>query len=424
MALKQNLLTKTLRWYIVFAAIILIVTAPIFYFVTQRLYIDEANETLRHNKKEFLRYHLPTLKLDSISRWNRYNRDVKILPGKPKHKRDRFSTIIDQDELSHEREPYRMITGPITIEGQPFTYTAKINLVEREDMMTSVAYLFLGLISAMLIGLYFITRIMSSRLWKPFYNALDHLEKFEVDKAKQTNLSQTDINEFSRLNQAIEGLIRKNVSIYNGQKEFIENAAHELQTPLAVIQGKLEALFQQSNLTQAQSDVLEKLNESVSRLTKLNKNLLLLSRIEHEQFSAAEVVLLNDLLKKHFDFFSEQAAAKKIEIKLNATTEVSVHTNPALAEVLMNNLLLNAIRHNNPNGTITIDLTEKSISVSNSGATTPLPQEKIFDRFSKINPSTQGSGLGLAIIKKIADLNLWTVSYSFKNNFHTFTIEF
>lgn len=424
MALKQNLLSKTLRWYIVFAVIILLVTAPIFYFVTQRLYIDEANETLKLHKKEFLRYHLPNLKLDSISLWNRHNRDEKIVPRLSKHKKDKFTTIFHYDEVLDENEPYRMITSPITIEGKPFSYTAKINLVEREDMMKSVAYLFLGLISAMLIGLYFITKIMSVRLWKPFYNALDHLEKFEIDKVAQTNLSSTDINEFARLNQAIEGLIQKNTSIYNAQKEFIENAAHELQTPLAVIQGKLEAFFQQSNLTQSQSEVLEKLNESVSRLTRLNKNLLLLSRIEHDQFSALEQVSINELLKKHSEFFAEQAAAKNIQITLNEDSEVSIHTNPVLAEVLLNNLFLNAIRHNISNGVIAVNLNKKGISVSNSGAASSLPKEKIFDRFSKINPSTQGSGLGLAIIKKIADLNRWTITYNFKNNLHTFSIEF
>jgi signal transduction histidine kinase len=424
MAMRQNLLTKTLRWYIIFAVLILLITAPIFYLVTQRLYIDEANETLRLRKREFLHFYLPRMKLDSIENWNRYNRDEKILPRKKKLKRDRFTTTFFHDELSHEHEPYRVIMSPITIEGQPYTFMAKINLVEREDMMKSVAYLFLGLITAMLTGLYFITRVMSVKLWRPFHNALEHLEKFEVDKSRKTNLSATNINEFARLNQAIEELIRKNTAIYADQKEFIENAAHELQTPLAVIQGKLEALFQQSNLTQTQSEVLEKLSESVSRLARLNKSLLLLSRIEHDQFSEVEMISINDLVKKNFDFFTEQAAAKNIEVKINANDPVSLSANPALTEVLLNNLFLNAIRHNVTNGAISIDVTEKRLSISNTGSPTSLPAEKIFDRFSKINPSTQGSGLGLAIVKKIADVNRWRVGYSFENGLHIFSIDF
>lgn len=423
--MTKNLLTKTLRWYFVFAVVILLITAPIFYFVTQHLYIDEANETLKLHKKEFLRYRLPNVKIEGIDNWNRYSRDEKILPGKVNQKkRDKFATVFYHDELSHEHEPYRVLVTPITIEGQPYTFFARINLVEREDMMKSVALLFLGLITAMLVGLYFITKIMSVKLWLPFYNALDHIEKFEVDKSKVINLTTTDINEFARLNKAIEELIRKNTSIYNDQKEFIENAAHELQTPLAVIQGKLEALFQQSSLTQSQSEALEKLNDAVARLSRLNKNLLLLSRIEHDQFSESENISVNDLLQKHYDFFSEQASSKNIQIKIEADKEVTIKANPILTEVLFNNLFLNAIRHNLKDGSILITLTENYFLIGNTGSGPALSEEKIFERFSKINPSTQGSGLGLAIVKKIADLNHWVIRYTFQNNLHAFSINF
>ncbi len=414
--MTQNLLTKTLRWYVVFAVIVLLITAPIFYLVTQHLYIHEANETLRHRKKEFVRYHLPYLKIEGIENWNRHNHDEKIVQASNgKRRKDKFSTAFYYDTLAHEDEPYRILISPITIEGRPYTFVAKINLVERDDLMQSIALLFLGLITAMLVGLYFITRIMSVKLWKPFYIALDHIEQFEVDKSKAINLTVTDINEFTRLNNAIEELIQKNTKIYSDQKEFVENAAHELQTPLAVIQGKLETLFQQSNLTLSQSEILEKLNEAVARLSRLNKNLLLLSRIEHDQFTES---------MKHYEFFSEQASSKNILIKIESDEEVSIKANPTLTEVLFNNLFLNAIRHNLKDGRILITLTENHFTIGNTGSDSPLLEEKIFDRFSKINPSTQGSGLGLAIVKKIADLNHWVIQYTFQNNLHTFSINF
>ncbi len=406
-----------------FALFILMITAPIFYLVTNRLYIDEASETLKLHKKEFVHYHLPNLKSGDIENWNQLNRNEKITAGKPRHKKNKFFTAFQYDTLSHENEPYRFLVAPITIEGKPYTYTAKINLVEREDMMKSIGFLFLGLIGTMLVGLYFITLVGSKKLWKPFYNALDHIEKFEVDKSKGINLTSTNINEFIRLNHAIDNLVRKNTSIYNAQKEFIENAAHELQTPLAVIQSKLE-LFQQSNLTQSQSEVLERLSDSVSRLSRLNKNLLLLSRIDYDKFMESENISMNDLIHKHLEFFNEQALAKKIKLTVNANEQVSVNTNAILTEVLINNLLLNAIRHNITDGSITITLTSKSLIVSNTGSDFPLPVEKLFDRFVKINPATQGSGLGLAIVKKIADQNRWKIQYRFENPYHIFSIDF
>ncbi|MGC4022247.1 MAG: HAMP domain-containing sensor histidine kinase [Cyclobacteriaceae bacterium] len=422
--MKQNLLTKTLRWYVVFATAVLLVTAPIFYFVTQHLYIDEANETLKLHKKEFERYRLPHLKHEDIDRWNHSNRDEKILRGRPKHKKNRFSTVFYYDTLSHEREPYRELTSPIEIDGKHYTYTAKINLVEREDVIESIALLFLGLTGALLVGLYFITKVMSAKLWKPFYSSLDYIEKFEIDKSVKGKLPSTTINEFDRLNSSIERLIEKNTSIFNSQREFVENAAHELQTPLAVVQGKLEALFQQTNLTPEQSEALEKLNGAVTRLIRLNRNLLLLSRIDREQFQQEESISVGELISKNLEFFTEQALPKQIRINIDTKGEATLTANLSLTEILLSNLFLNAIRHNITGGTINITLTDKGISIANTGQPTPLPSENIFNRFSKIDPSSQGTGLGLAIVKKIAELNKWNIQYTFENNLHIFSIDF
>lgn len=424
MAVTQNLLTKTLRWYIAFATGILLITAPIFYFTTQRLYIDEANETLKLHKKEFIHYHLPSLTIGGIENWNKYNRDEKIIPGSTKHQKDKFKTEFFYDTLSRENEPYRVLRSSITIEGKPYTFIAKINLVEREDLIKSIALLFLGLLTIMLVGLYFITRAMSSRLWQPFYIALTRLEKFEVNKTDSTILSLTDISEFTRLNQAVEDLIQKNTLIYNNQKEFIENAAHELQTPLAVIQGKLEVLFQESSLSQKQSEALEKLGESVSRLSRLNKNLLLLSRIDYDKFQESESISMNDLIQKHMEFFKEQAIAKNITLNVETNEVAIVNANATLTEVLTNNLLVNAIRHNVSGGTVSVILSSKKLIISNTGSDLALPEEKIFARFVKTNSATQGSGLGLAIVKKIADQNRWKIRYRFENHLHIFTVDF
>src|SRR5258708_11352337 len=142
--------------------------------------------------------------MKGIENWNRHNHDEKILPAwNGKRRKDKFSTAFYYDTLAREDEPYRVLMSPITIEGRPYTFVAKINLVERDDLMKSIAFLFLGLIAAMLVGLYFITRIMSVRLWRPFYIALDHTEQFEVDKSKAINLTATHINAFTSLNNAI-----------------------------------------------------------------------------------------------------------------------------------------------------------------------------------------------------------------------------
>lgn len=402
---------------------LLIVSAPLFYYITERLYIEETDETLILHKNEFFKYSLPTLTTEEIQNWNKYNRNVKIDPFKNLTKDTLFHTSY-YDTLDAEIEPYRELNTSIFIDGNPYTYSARINLVETEDLMESIAILFLVIISLLLVGLFVITKKLSINLWKPFNETLNKIEKFEIDKSNQPKFIETNIEEFNRLNKSIEKLIEKNTSIYHSQREFVENAAHELQTPLAVFQGKIDTFIQSSDFTEEQYKMLSSLNNSISRLNRLNKNLLLLSKMENDIYNEKQTINLNDAIKKHFDFFTEQAKAKNLNIKTELEEPVAVKSNPVLAEILISNLFLNAIRHNVNDGQVLVTLSNHSLTFSNTGQSQTLVANKLFNRFSKSNPSEQGNGLGLAIIKKIADLNNWKISYSFANNFHSFSLAF
>jgi len=421
--MNKKLLHKTSRAYLIYSVLILIISAPIFYYATQRLYMKEADDTLLLHKKEFLTYTSSTLTYADIAAWNRFNRNVKIDSGKKVTKDSLFfSTYLDT--LDAEIEPYRELNFPISIQGKPYTYSARINLVETEDLIKNIAFLFLAIISILLIGLFFITKKLSLNLWKPFYRTLEQIESFEIDKTKQPEFSKTDIEEFNRLNASIVKLIEKNTAIYKSQKEFIENAAHELQTPLAVFQAKIDTLIQRSDVTREQSEILGSLNENVSRLNRLNKNLLLLSKIEHDNYGDKQTVLLSNYIQKNLDFFTEQANAKHLIVKVEMQEDVEIKSNPILAEILISNLFLNSIKHNIEAGQIGIVIKEGKLVFSNSGQPGPLNTNKLFNRFSKANPSEQGTGLGLSIIKKIADINHWSVFYKYENNLHSFSIAF
>ena len=421
--MTKKLLHKTSKVYLLFSVMLLIVSAPLFYYITERLYIEETDETLILHRNEFVKYSLPTLKTADIQNWNKYNRNIKIEPFKNSGKDTIFYNSY-YDALDAEIEPYRELNASILIEGNPYTYSARINLVEKEDLMKSIAILFLVIISLLLVGLFVITKRLSINLWKPFYETLNQIEKFEIDKSNHPKFTETNIEEFNRLNNSIEKLITKNTSIYHSQREFIENAAHELQTPLAVFQAKIDTLIQNADFTQEQYKMLSSLNDSVSRLNRLNKNLLLLSKMENDIYNEKQTINLKEAIEKHFDFFTEQAKAKNLIIKTEMNEAVAVKSNPVLAEILISNLFLNAIRHNVSDGQVLVTLSNHSLTFSNTGQSQTLVADKLFNRFSKSNPSEQGNGLGLAIIKKIADLNNWKISYSFANNFHSFSVAF
>jgi len=421
--MTKKLLHKTLRVYLIFSVILLVVSAPLFYYITKGLYIEEIDETLDLHKNEFLEYSLSILTIQEIPNWNKYNRNVKIEPFE-NLLRDTLFYNSYYDSLEAETEPYRELNAPVVVDGYPYTYKARINLVETEDLMESIAFLFFVVISLLLIGLFIITKRLSIKLWRPFNETLNQIQKFEIDKATKPFFLETDIEEFKRLNECVGKLIDKNTSIYMSQKEFVENAAHELQTPLAVFQVKIDTLFQGADFTQEQYAILSSLNESVSRLNRLNKNLLLLSKLDNDSYSGKESICLNEVIEKNFSFFTEQAVAKTLNLQFELTENLFVESNPILAEVFVSNLLLNAIRHNKQGGQIVVKLYHRSLVITNSGQLKPLIAHTLFTRFSKSNPSEHGNGLGLAIVKKIANLNNWNISYSFADNLHSFSVTF
>lgn len=421
--MTKKLLNKTLNLYLLFSVLVIILVSPLFYFITDKLYIDDADEALILRKNEFLKYN-NGIKTQDINNWNKINRDVKIEKTNRNLSKDSIFYHKYYDTLYAENEPYRVLYSPISIEGNSYTFSARINLIEADDLIKNIALLFVILIILLLTGFYFITKKLSINLWKPFYNTLNQIELFEIDKNSTTAFYKTDVEEFNRLNNAISKLIEKNTIIYQTQREFIENAAHELQTPLAIFQGKIDELIQRFDISEGQAEIIGSLNETNARLNKLNKNLLLLSKIESNQFDEIEKISLNNIISKQVVFFNEQALLKNINIELKLKDELIVQANQTLIEILVSNLFLNAIKHNVIYGKVCIHLSKNTLVFANSGFCNALDKNKLFQRFSKVNPSSQGNGLGLAIIKKITVLNGWSVDYTFRNNLHIFFIKF
>lgn len=422
--MNKKLLHTTLKYYILFSLIVMLLAAPLFFFITQLLYLNETDEALILQKEEFELLYAPQLKDKDVTVWNKWNRDIKIEKIQAIISRDTLFSQSYYNNLDKENEPYRVLNAPVTINNKPYLFTGRINLVDNEDFIISILIVFTIIILILLIGLFIITKKLSITLWKPFYDTLEQIEKFEIDKSSNPKLAKNNIEEFSRLNLAINKLIEKNTRIYKSQKEFIENAAHELQTPIAIFKGKLETLLQRDDVSEEQFEILDKLNDTTTRLNRLNKNLLLLSKIESKQYNIPEEVFLNEVITNQLDFFREQALAKNININTALEANTLAKTNLFLSEILISNLFLNAINHNTVNGSINVVLNKNSLVFSNTGISKSLETDKLFERFSKVSPSSKGNGLGLSIINKIIENNHWEVIYSYKDKLHIFEIRF
>lgn len=421
--MNKKLLHKTQRIYLYILIVLFAVTAPLVYFFIQKFYLQEVDETLILSKSEFLDKSISELTLKDIPVWNKFNSRIQIQQPTGLITDTLFNKLY-YNLLEQEDEPFRELNAPISIEGKPYTLSIKTSLLEAEDIITGVALFFVIILIILFMTILFINKLLSTRMWKPFYQTLHEIENFEIDKQQMPNLPHTNTDEFKRLNQSIENLIERNIGIYNNQREFVENAAHELQTPIAVFKAKVDALIQRSDITKGQAEVLSSLNDAISRLNRLNKNLLLLSKLDKQSVSETETFSVKELTEKNLAFFIEQASRQSISFNTNFQTDFSLTSNKGFTEIMLNNLLMNALSHNIQEGTVSISLNGKTLSISNTSKNNELSSDKLFSRFSKANHSDKGNGLGLAIVKKICDLNNWQVAYSFTEDKHTFSVKF
>lgn len=420
----KGLLSRTLLYYLVLSSAILTLSGPGFYLLMEKLYLDDIDEAILLRRDEFLKNKQPLLKTTDISTWNRFNRDTRILANNSSKTRDKIIQEIFYDEMVPEWEPYRVLYKGIQIQKQPYVLMIRLNLVESQDLIITLTWLYVGGLMILLLVIFFITKIISNRLWQPFYETLKKIEKFNIEQKNAPILSTSNIAEFNKLNAALNKLIGDNMKAYQIQREFTENASHELQTPLAIFQSKLDMLLQQPSLTVEQGEIIQSLYEASGRLSRVNKNLLLLAKIENNQFPEIETIDIVEIMNDVLPYFEEQCLSNNLQIKLNVKAkQLVVQANRGLCEIMINNLILNAVSHNLPNGIIIISLGANKFSVSNPGIKS-LDPETIFKRFSKVSPNAHRTGLGLAIVDQICLVHNWRIAYSFEKKIHTFSVTF
>ncbi|MCR8918200.1 HAMP domain-containing sensor histidine kinase [Bacteroides sp. ET225] len=291
-----------------------------------------------------------------------------------------------------------------------------------QDIMQGVMIQFGVIVFVLAVSTVLTVRFISRRLWKPFDETLRRIESFRLEDGVLPVLADSDVAEFIRLNHALQTLMQNSLASYRTQKEFTENASHELQTPLAVFQSKLDLLLQQPGLTRQQAELMQGLYETSNRLARLNRNLLLLAKIDNHQYGQMEEINLGDFLDELLP--SLEILSGSIVLHKDFRNMLTVCANRTLLESLVNNLVVNAVRHNRPNGEITLAVAGRQLILSNTSDEPALDSRQIFNRFYRPSEKTKGSGLGLAIVKAVCEYHGWMVGYQYKEGKHCFTVSF
>ncbi len=249
------------------------------------------------------------------------------------------------------------------------------------------------------------------------YRMLKPLEELDREmKGKNAENLHTPIpfqdngDEISSLIKQFNSLSLRVANSFRSQKEFVENASHEIKTPLAVIQANLELALDEKDISKKElNNLLQECKNSVAFMNKLTEDLLLFSLIETEM--TMQEINLNTLLTESISLVKPLLNGNGFEIKINCPEKIKIKGNETLLIRSFQNIIENSVKYSG--GTkLGIKVLEKDekiyVSFKDDGKGIPKDQcEKIFNRFYRLDKSRSrkfgGSGLGLAVTKEIIE---------------------
>ncbi len=417
----MKLLTKTNRIYLAFSLVIYLLTAVAFYQIIRLVIYDEVENRLRVEKRDFETY------VRTHNAWSNIpyfvENKIEITPVKNTvARREEFTDTLILNRYDRELIPFRQLTFYQPIQGVIHRVEIRKSLIQTYrliEVMTFAMMLFLGLLLA---GTFWFQGKLSGRLWHPFYETLSRIKGFDLTSGTSLVLNKPEITEFRELNDVLQKMADKMQQDYRSLKEFTENASHEMQTPLALINAKVEQLIQTEQLTETQTHWIESIYQASRRISRLNQGLLLLAKIENKQFNDSQPIDLSSLLSEKLTDMEEVLSFKKLSVNIQTIAPFDVVLPQALADILVTNLISNAIKHNQPTGQIELVSMADQLYLSNTGGLLKSSPERLFERFKKESASPDSVGLGLSIIRQIGDSYGLTISYQETDGIHRFCL--
>lgn len=422
-----KLFNRSLRPLLIYAAVVTVASIPVYYLLVEYIWRSELKE---HNrivsdgvKQNILHSRLSGNELDSVMRsLSKIQPGVLCAPA-TEVRADSVYDVYRQNLNSAQKETDRFqgLVSYFEINGRAYSVTVETNMEEANETIAALTVAGLVFFIVLLGGFLFINRRVSGNIWRPFYDTLEKMKGFDLSRQEPIVFEKTNISEFHELNDSLSKLIAVDLEVYKKQKEFTENVSHELQTPLAVAQTKLDILLQ-GNLVDEQYVLIDEAQKALNRITRINRNLLLLAKIGNSQFPDAEPVNVSLLLEQALSGLTDIANGYNLIIVPEISANCHVTANKILTGILLENLLTNAIRYSSQGSTIKAELTPSGLTVTNPG-TAALDKTGLFKRFGKASENP-GTGLGLALVQQISDRYGWTTGYRFEDGCHHFSVHF
>ncbi|MBQ0117669.1 MAG: HAMP domain-containing histidine kinase [Flavobacterium sp.] len=423
--MKIKLRNYTLKYLLIGILATIAIWASIFYALLLDEVYDNVDDGLKNRKIQIIR---EVYKDSDLLKTNSFGiNEFRILPIESHEviETNAFYNKLIYMEYDQDNEPYRILkTAFFDVDKNPYSLEIRTSTVEEDDLMEDLFTALIFLYVFLTISILLISQTIIKRAWKPFYNIIDNFKKYKLGDTTYQNSEDIKIAEFAYLNSEIQEMMHRNEEIYKQQAEFISNASHELQTPLAITVNKLDYILQDEQLTEEQGKEIFEAKTALKRMISLNRSLLMLSKIENNQFPKTQNISINNIVETLAESLEDIIEHKDLTLKVEQKSNFEILINPELAHILVSNLLRNAINYASPQTEIKIVLDQHSIDISNKSKNQEaLDTHKIFKRFYKDSENNNSSGLGLSLVQTIIEKtpNL-ELSYYYKDFSHHFNL--
>lgn len=418
----MKLFSKYSRVNIIASVLVFIIGCTAFYFLLNYVLITQIDETLENEQEEIIQY---------INKWksfpdiiNTEDQQINVQKMTAPGPDGQYTSSKQWNEMEKKEEWMRQLVFGVSVNGCQYQVTVKKSEEQAHHLLKLIVLLAAKMIALILVVGIVINRMLLKRLWQPFYATLDIAENYSLVRQQALALPQTKIDEFSLLNDTLNSMTQRIHSDYKTLKEFTGNAAHEMQTPLAVINANTESLVQNEALLKLHHSEITAIEQSAKRLSRLNQSLLLLAKIESHRFEFNEMVDWKAMVEQQLDEIRELLHAGKINIQTNLSNCVTIF-NQQFAAIIITNLINNAVRYNRENGSLGISLTQEQLIISNTSNIPSLDATMVFKRFYRHPASNvDGNGLGLSIVQQICKEAGYKTAYQYLQAQHVFTIIF
>lgn len=417
----MKLLTHTSLFMVTMSMVLFFFCGVSFYFVFKQLSADRLEGELRHEMNLVLQD--PQLIMTAVDAeipfFDRIDMDYVDSIGQSDVQFFDSLLFISNQEA---HVPVRYIQFFIRMNSSPVRVRIYMSTISSDDLTERIA----GLITIMAIlfalGIYMLNRHVFNRTWSGFYNALKKIQLFKAGDPVP-NFPDDEIDEFDDLNSELLKMSTRISSDYHNLKGFTSHATHEFQTPLAVIISKADLLMQNENYSEEQYQQLSSIQQYARQLSRMIQALSFLFKIDNQQFAELSKVRISDVISEHMNLVKEQSELRGIKLDINIEDEIEYLMHPDLADVLILNLLRNAMNHNLSDGLLKVQILGNRLVISNTGQNSPLDQNYIFGEFKK-GVNSSGLGLGLSIARRIAENYNIELQYKFDNQMHNFSLVF